>query len=109
MPKEHDMKTRIQDLVLNDSTVVASESVLSQNIGGETVLLQIESGEYYGLNEVGSRIWTLLQEGNSTREVLTTLVSEYGVAEEALSSDIGQFLRDLQDKGLIQINACNSA
>ena len=90
---------------LDDLAIDVPERVLFQEVGEETVLLDIENGEYYGLNEVGSKLWTLLQQGHTMREAVSTMLKEYDVSEECLRSDIQQFLLQLQTKGLIKIVA----
>ena len=99
---------RVQDLMLENVTIALPQRVLFQTVEGGVVLLDIESGGYYGLNEVGSRIWALLHEERSPNEILSALRSEYGVPEEWLRSDIQRFLHHLQTNGLIQINEHHS-
>ena len=87
-----------------NQAITVENSVLFQAIGGEVVLLDIESGEYYGLNEVGSRIWTLIHEGRTASGILSTMLKEYDVSENVLATDIKQFLLELQAKRIIQLN-----
>ena len=90
---------------LGGLTVSVPENVLFQKLGDsddEIVLLDMDSGGYYGLNEVGSRIWVLLQEGYTPSEALNALVQEYEVSEEQLRNDMEQFLIALHTRGLIQ-------
>lgn len=91
----------------NNQAITVGNSVLFQEVGGEVVLLDIESGEYYGLNEVGSRIWTLIQEERTESGILSTMLKEYDVSEFVLASDIKQFLTKLQAKGIIHLNGSN--
>ena len=99
---------RVQDLMLERVTIALPQRLLFQTVEGGVVLLDIDSGEYYGLNEVGSRIWTLLQEERSPIEILSALQIEYSVPEETLRSDFQRFLQHLQTNGLIQINEHDS-
>ena len=99
---------RVQDLMLENVTIALPQRVLFQTVDGGVVLLDIESGDYYGLNEVGSRIWALLQEERSPIEILSALQFEYCVPEERLRSDFQGFLHHLQTNGLIQINEHDS-
>ena len=102
------MKANFGTTEPDDLAIAVPEGILFQDVGGEIVLLNIETGEYYGLNEVGSRIWTLFQEGQPVSQVLTTLLSEYDVFEEGLRSDVKQFLLQLQSKHIIEINERSS-
>jgi len=80
-----------------------SEEVLSQEVNGETVLLDLEGESYFGLNEVGTRIWQLLQSEPTVAETLDTLTDEYEVSREQLENDVGDLLDKLADAGLIEL------
>ena len=88
------MKTH--DLDRDVLAITIPQSVLFQDLGEEVVLLEVESGEYYGLNEVGARMWSLLQQGQSFSQVLSTLHEEYEASEQLLSADLKQFLNQLK-------------
>ena len=88
--------------------VNVSEGVLFQDIGGEVVLLHIESGDYYALNEVGSVIWKLLQEDKSVTEAKRMMLTEFDVSENVLARDFEEFLLNLQAKGFIELNEFSS-
>ncbi len=102
------MKADFGTTAPDDLAIGVLEDVLFQDVEGEIVLLNIETGEYYGLNEVGSRIWTMFQEGQPVSQVLSTLLSEYDVPEEGLRGDVEQFLLQLQSKHLIEFNESSS-
>ena len=72
-----------------------SEEVLAQEVGGETVLLDLNGENYFGLNEVGTRIWQLLQSGATVNEVLDTLSDEYDASREQLELDLNDLLARL--------------
>ena len=82
-----------------------SEEVLSQEVNGETVLLDLEGESYFGLNEVGTRIWQLLQNEPTVVETLNTLSDEYDVSREQLENDVGDLLDKLADAGLIKLHS----
>lgn len=98
------MRMNVQDIILEAATVVLPQRVLSQDVGDELVLLDIEKGGYYGLNEVGSRIWALLQQGHPMGKIFSMLLKDYDVSEEQLRSDVQQFLLQLQAEGLIEVH-----
>ncbi len=77
--------------------------VIYQELDGEMVLLDIKSGEYYGIDEIGSRIWTLIEEGKSTEGVKEALLQEYDVDDETCNQQVGAFIEELQGAGLIQV------
>ena len=82
-----------------------SDEVLSQEVNGETVLLDLEGESYFGLNEVGTRIWQLLKDELNIGLVLDTLDGEYDVSREQLEIDVAKLLGSLEESGLIKLRA----
>ena len=78
-----------------------SDEVLSQEVNGETVLLDLDGESYFGLNEVGTRIWQLIQSEQTVAETLDALSDEYDVSLEQLENDVGELLDKLTDAGLV--------
>lgn len=76
-------------------------SVVARGVADETVLLDLESGTYYGLDAVGTRVWQLLKEGRSVSEACDVLLDEYDVERAQLQSDIDALIADLIEKKLI--------
>jgi hypothetical protein len=85
------------------SRVRVSPEVLLQDVGGESVLLDIASENYFGLNDVGTRIWRLLDGGADLRSAHETLLAEYDVSAEQLEQDVIALIRQLADAGLVVI------
>jgi hypothetical protein len=79
------------------------DDVLFQEVGGETVLLDLQSEQYFGLDAVGTRIWQLLGEGAGTDAVVETLLQEFEVERETLAADVSELLRQLAEAGLIRL------
>lgn len=75
--------------------------VVSRQIGGETVILNLESGTYFGLDVVGARIWQLIAEGKSVAETRAVMLAEFDVAEDVFDRDLEKLLRDLRDHDLL--------
>ena len=70
-----------------------SPDVLYRDLEGQAVILDLSSGLYFGLNEVGTRIWTLIGEGRSVADIVQILSREY----EADASNIERDVRELAD------------
>ena len=85
------------------SSVSISKEVLSQEVSGETVLLDLQSESYFGLDAVGTRIWQLLQEKGRLQQVFDTMLEEYEVDEKQLHKDLNELLVMLIDEELISI------
>lgn len=80
------------------------DDVVFRDLAGEAVILNLASSTYFGLNEVGTRMWNLLAEHGSTEPVLATLLEEYEVEEAPLRQDLEALLRTLSEKGLIVVD-----
>jgi hypothetical protein len=76
-------------------------SVIARELSGETVLLNLESGIYYGLDAVGTRIWQLLVQGCTIAGVCETMVEEYDVAPDLLREDVVRLVGDLRERGIV--------
>ena len=89
-------------MVIKESqALTVSKDVLFQEVGGETVLLDLASEQYFGLDEVGTRIWALLREGKGLDAIVTIMLEEYEVERERLESDVRELLGGLLEAGLI--------
>ena len=75
--------------------------VMSRLVGDETVLLDLASGLYFGLDGVGKRIWESLSEGKSLSETVSVVVSEFEVDEAQAQADVLAFTADLVERGLL--------
>lgn len=84
---------------------IVSPDVLSQEVDGETVLLDMQGESYFGLNKVGTRVWQLLQQQQESLQVYNTIKKEYNVDAEQLKNDIQSILEDLLLEGLIILQA----
>ncbi len=89
--------------ILGTSIVRASTRQVSCHLTGEAAILNLESGVYYGLDEVGARVWTLISEPKRVAEVRDALLQEYEVEPERCERDLLALLASLADAGLIEI------
>lgn len=67
----------------------------------EAVLLHLDTKRYYTLNETGSRIWELLQQGRSAQHIVQALQNDYAVTNEEAMPVLSAFVGELQQEGLI--------
>ncbi len=89
--------------VTRDSVVSVSADQVSCDMGGETAILHAVSGNYFGLNGVGVRVWDLIQRPQSVGVLLKTLLDEYDVEPAQCERDLLAILNTLADRGLIQV------
>jgi hypothetical protein len=78
--------------------------VLFRDLGGEAVLLAMDDGMYYGLNESGTRMWHLLAEHGHADVAYQSLLAEYDAPAERLQADLLGFLDALSSRGLVQLD-----
>ena len=83
--------------------VTVPESVLFRDLDGEAVLLETGSGRYYGLDEVGTRMWNLLRQHGEIEAACRDLTLEYDVTEEQLRQDLLDFVALLASRRLIEV------
>jgi len=79
-----------------------ADGAIAQEIAGESVILDLTSESYFGLNEVGTRIWSGLAEGLDNQGILNLLVEEYDAPAQVLQRDLLEILASLETAGLIE-------
>jgi len=85
-----------------ESRLSPSTDVVARDVGGETVLLDLASGSYFGLNPVGSRVWQLLVERQCTlAEACDVLLDEYEVGRQQLEADVLALAARLAEQSLV--------
>lgn len=83
--------------------VCRAKDKISTELDGETVILDLASGVYSGLDQVGTTIWNLLEHPVSIGNIVTNIVNTYDVSEKKSLSDLIVFLNSLAENGLIVI------
>ena len=91
-------------VVTLESTVSVPEGVLFRNLAGEAILLHLENGTYYGLDEVGTRMWTLLTRYGQVALAYRELLDEYDVTAEQLRDDLLGLIDRLVAQELLEID-----
>ena len=82
---------------------MAAKDQVSSDLGGEVAILDLKAGVYYGLDAVGARIWSLIQEPRTVNEIRDILLEEYDVEPERCERDLLVLLRRLADEGLVEV------
>ena len=85
-----------------DSRLTPAKHVVSTMHGTRTVLLDSRSGHYYGLDEVGSRIWSLAQAGFAAATIAEKLAQEYDAPPDRLRQDVSAFIDELKESHLLE-------
>ena len=85
------------------AVVTRREGVMSCKVAEETVLLDMNSGVYFGLNPIGTSIWSTLSSPRSIAEIRDTLLKEYDVEPSACVAAIWRFTKGMAAKGLVTV------
>ncbi|WP_424016475.1 PqqD family protein [Halorientalis pallida] len=89
---------------MNESTrIEAAENCLSTTLEGESVILHVDAGKYYGFNEVGTRVWEQVQEPQTIESVCETITDEYDVSTEQCREDVDELVTELIEKDLVHV------
>jgi coenzyme PQQ synthesis protein D (PqqD) len=76
--------------------------VVSRELEGETVLLNLDTGTYYGLDAVGTDMWRAIRDTATLGDALRAVRFGYDVDEETIRTDFLQLAEELLAKGLLQ-------
>ena len=93
----------VQAMISKDTVVVASKELAAADLGEEVAILNLTNGVYYSLNPVGARIWSLIQEPRSVRDLCNTLVAQYDVDSDRCEQDAIALLQQLAENDLIDV------
>jgi hypothetical protein len=86
-----------------DARVSVPADVLVQELDGESVLLNLNGGLYYGLDDVGTRIWAALTKCQSVEHAYETLLTEFDVEPDLLKKDLVALVEKLIENGLVEL------
>ena len=87
-----------------DSKVRVPEDVLVAQLDGESVLLNVKSAYYFGLDEVGTRIWDLLVSSESIQRAYESGLAEFDVEPDSFRTDMAELLDSLVGQGLLEVS-----
>jgi hypothetical protein len=90
-----------QNTLKANQIIQLKEDLLTSKIGDEIVLMTIESGKYFSINQVGSQIWEMIKKPVTAEDVCKELIQEYDVGMEQCLNDTLSFLDKLHHDGLL--------
>jgi hypothetical protein len=85
---------------LSDRAKVPAQ-VMARQVGEETIILDLASGMYFGLDAVGARVWQLMGEGKTLAQICDTMRAEYEVSPEVIERDVLSLAESLCSRQLI--------
>ena len=88
-----------------DSTVnCVAEKLLVSGLGEESVMMNIETGDYFGLNEVGSTIWNLIKEPIQVKVICEKLLEDFDIDEHTCKEKTIAYLEHLLEEDMLEVN-----
>jgi hypothetical protein len=94
----------VNKIIEFDAIVVQKKGLDSTDMDGEVVMMNIDKGNYYGFNSVGSRIWEIIERPMSVEKIISTLLKEFNVDTKTCEDEVLSFLNGLCYEELISIN-----
>lgn len=85
------------------SKLKQNTSIFANQIDNEMVMLNVDLGKYFGMNEVASDIWKILEQKTSVEMLYQQLATEYDISVQKCQEDVEPFLHQLISNGLIEI------
>ena len=89
--------------ILLPGRATPANHVLFRQLDNEAILLNLETGQYYGLNEVGSQLWQQLTANPNLNQATAAILAQYEVGQDQLAQDIAQWLVELTNAGLLEL------
>jgi hypothetical protein len=85
------------------TAIVANDDCISTEIDGESVILHMGQGKYYGFNQVGTHVWSAVQEPHTLDELFRSVSESYDVTQERCEADVRELVSELLELGLVHI------
>jgi hypothetical protein len=84
-----------------DTLLIRNPDLIATDMDGDTVMMSIERGEYFGIGGVGSRVWALLAQPVSIAQITTSICAKYEVDAATCQTDMQKFAQELLQSGLV--------
>lgn len=94
-------------MVSSSTIVIRSREILASKLEGQTVMMNIQKGAYYGLESLESAIWEMLEAPISVADLCDKLQQEFDVDAETCSADVIEFLNEMVAESLVE--TCDAA
>jgi hypothetical protein len=88
----------------SDSIVRTARNAVSCELDGETAILNVRSGDYYGLDEVGASVWRIMSQPHTLAEIIGEIILEYDVDPAQCEGDLISLISKLAAHGLVEIS-----
>lgn len=86
-----------------DTILTRNPDLISTDMDGDTVMMSVERGEYFGIGGVGPRVWDLLAKPTTLPAIVQAICAEYEVEPATCATDMEKFLAELLQGGLVSV------
>lgn len=89
--------------MIPESVLEIPGNVVARDVGGETVILDIEKGSYFSLDAVGARVWELIGQGLTLAAICDRIHAEFDVARDVAEQDLIELTTELAKEQLVRV------
>lgn len=86
------------------SVITRNQEIDDTDLDGEKVMMNLDKGQYFMMNEVGSRIWEIIETPIHVKGIVEKLREEYDVDEQTCTDKVLEFLKSLNEADLIKVS-----
>ncbi len=94
----------IENTLTSTTIVSRTKDILFDSVGEEIVMMNLEQGMYYALDEIAGEIWKRIEEPISVADLCTALLKEFDVSPEDCERETLAYLQDLHERELLEIH-----
>lgn len=80
-----------------------AEGLVASEIDGEAVILSIDSGSFFNLNPMGTRIWDMVETPATIADICAALQQRFAVSADECRNDVTGFIANMIDQGLLEV------
>jgi Coenzyme PQQ synthesis protein D (PqqD) len=99
-PDSADAASRIADTTI----ISRSPSVLTAEVDGEVVMMSIEQGQYFGLDDIGSDIWKRLDSPCAFADLIDRLAADYDAERASIAADVRSLLESMAARDVVRLD-----
>jgi len=92
----------MNSFIIEPNTLIRrNDEIVAADMGDEVVMISLQRNNYFGLDDIGARIWALLEQPTTMRAICERLRMQYDVDEETCARDVGELLDHMAREGLL--------
>ena len=89
--------------ITTETTISQIEEIVTSDIAGETVMMSLENGKHYGLDDIGNRIWEIFEKPIKVSDLIDMLIERFDVDRKACETDALIFINEFNEDRILQV------